>query len=99
MSAAELTPRAVDDVVRGVSGVGELFYASPLPARLWRAGTGGGAFSVVTSRSGAPEVIVSIGVAAGRADDTARLVAAAVRAAFGDPGIHVTVRISRIDTR
>lgn len=99
--SVEISAAAIDEVVRAVSGVGELFYASALPARLWHVGTGrANAYSSVVVRGGIPEIAVSIGVAAGRADEVARRVAEAVgtaaRTATGGADAQVTVRVSRI---
>jgi len=91
------TARIVDAAARAVPGVAELFYAAPLPSRLWRATVDrDGAYSVVVRREDAVEVTISIAVALGRADDVAREVADRVRAAIGDPAAHVVVRVSRL---
>lgn len=87
----------VDAAARAVAGVAELFYAAPLPARLWRATVAReGAFSVVAHGADGLRATVSIGVAGGRIADVAREVAERVRDALGDPDAHVTVRVSRI---
>ncbi len=91
--------KVVDAAAREVPGVAELFYAAPLPARLWRATiTPDGAYSVVSRRGETIEVIVSIGVAGARVEVVARAVADRVRAAVDDPTAQVTVRVSRIAT-
>lgn len=91
------TAKLVDAAAREMPGVTELFYAAPLPARLWRATTtADGAYSVVSRRDDIVHITVSIGVAGGRVDEVARAVADRVRAAIGDPTAQVTVRVSRI---
>ncbi len=89
---------SVDAAARAVSGVAELYYAAPLPTRLWRTavGAGDGPYSSVSRRGGHVEATVSIGVTCGRVPEVAREVATRVRQALGDPDAHVTVRVSRI---
>ncbi|AUG30496.1 MULTISPECIES: hypothetical protein [Microbacterium] len=87
----------VDAAARAVAGVAELYYAAPLPARLWWATVApDGAYSVVVRRADAVEATVSIGVTGGRVAEVSREVAARVRDAIGDPDARVTVRVSRI---
>jgi len=95
----DATAKLVDAAARAVPGVAELFYAAPLPSRLWRTTIDrDGAHSVVARRDDAVQVTVSIGVQHGRADDVAREVADRVRAAIGDPAAHIVVRVSRLAT-
>ncbi|MBF4561597.1 hypothetical protein ITJ43_05550 [Microbacterium sp. VKM Ac-2870] len=91
--------KIADAAAREVPGVAELFYAAPLPTRLWRATIApDGAYSVVSRHDDIVDISVSIGVAGGRVDEVARAVANRVRAAVGDPAVRVTVRVSRIAT-
>lgn len=93
---ADLLAR-VDAAVRAIPGVTDLYYASALPARLWKTTVSRGeTYSSVSRRGGVLEATVSIGVAHVRADDVARAVAERVRAELGEPGARVTVRVSRI---
>lgn len=87
----------VDAAARSVRGVTELYYATALPARLWRGVSGAtDPFSNVRPRGDALEVTVSIGVSGARADEVARAVAAAVRNVVGETDARVTVRVSRV---
>lgn len=93
---AELAAR-IDAAVREVPGVSELYFAAPLPARLWRVAVDRAeTFSTVSAGDEGYEATVSIGVAHDRADAVAHLVAARVRDVLGDPAARVTVRVSRI---
>lgn len=87
----------IDDAVRTVPGVEEMYFAAPLPARLWRVATAqDGAYATVSGQAGDRDVVVSIGLARERADDVARRVAERVRDVLGEPEARVTVRVSRI---
>jgi hypothetical protein len=87
----------IDDAVRGVPGVDQMYFAAPLPARLWRVATAQeGAYATVSGRDGDRDVVVSIGLAHERADDVARRVADRVRDVLADPTARVTVRVSRL---
>lgn len=97
MSAPIERAAEIDAAVRGVPGVADLYFASPLPARVWRVAVSGAeSYSSVAERDGVTEVAVSIGVAHGRADVVAGAVAERVRELLDDPAARVTVRVSRL---
>jgi len=92
----ELAAR-VDAAIREVPGVGELYFAAPLPARLWRVAVERSeAYTSIAERDGAYDVTASIGVERARADTVAGAVAARVREVLEQPEATVTVRVSRL---
>lgn len=97
MSGTSELALRVDAAIGEVPGVAELYFAAPLPARLWRVAVERTeAYSAVTERDGAYEIIASIGVEHARADAVATAVAARVRDVLGQPEATVTVRVSRL---
>lgn len=85
----------VDAEVQAIEGVAQLYYAAPLPTRLWQAVARDETFTAITRRGDTWEAVVSIGVAGDRADEVARRVAARVRSLIGEAA-RVTVRVSRL---
>lgn len=96
-TAGDLAAR-VDEAVRTIAGVSELYFAVPLAARVWRVAVSPEqpTYASVVARDGTWDVTVSIGVSQDRADAVARLVAARVREVLGDSAAAVTVRVSRL---
>lgn len=87
----------VDAAIREVPGVSELYFAAPLPARLWRVAVERSeAYTSVAERDGVYDVTASIGVEQARADAVAGAVAARVREVLDQPEATVTVRVSRL---
>lgn len=94
--STELASR-IDAAIREVPGVAELYFAAPLPARLWRVAIERSeTFAALTEQDGGYEVTASIGVEHARADAVARAVAARIREELGAPDAVVTVRVSRL---